>query len=441
MMNRRFFVSLLPAAASLSVLAPKSALAAAAENTARAANAGVPAKATGATEINSSGGTAAVNARKYWVNTLIKIADPVLLNLSKGRLKATMPVEVNPSGKLDRTKVTYLEALGRLMAGMSPWLELGPDQTEEGKLRAKYILLAQQSIAQAVDPSSPDFMQFTGQEYEQALVDGAFLAQALIRAPKQLWEPLLPEVKAKVIRALQSTRVIKPGYNNWLLFMGMIEAFFLKFDAEYDVVRLDYALKKHDEWYKGDGMYGDGPTFHWDYYNSYVIQPMLVDITTVMAAKGKISKENYTAILNRAVRYAVIQERLISPEGTFPVIGRSLAYRFGAMQHLSQTALLKRLPESIKPAQVREALTLVIRRMIEAPGTFDKNGWLTIGFCGHQIDMGEYYISTGSLYLCTTGMLALGLPAGDPFWTDPAADWTARKVWGGENFMADHAAI
>ncbi|SEA75855.1 DUF2264 domain-containing protein [Pedobacter hartonius] len=440
-MNRRFFVSLLPAAASLSVLAPGSALAAAPENTTQAENAKASAKATDAAEINSLNGAAAANARKYWVNTLIKIADPVLLNLSKGRLKATMPVEVNPSGKLDRTKVTYLEALGRLMAGMSPWLELGPDQTEEGKLRAKYILLAQQSIAQAVDPSSPDFMQFTGQEYEQALVDGAFLAQALIRAPKQLWEPLLPEVKAKVIKALQSTRVIKPGYNNWLLFMGMIEAFFLKFDAEYDVVRLDYALKKHDEWYKGDGMYGDGPTFHWDYYNSYVIQPMLVDISTVMAEKGKINKENYTTILNRAVRYAVIQERLISPEGTFPVIGRSLAYRFGAMQGLSQTALLKRLPESIKPAQVREALTLLIRRMIEAPGTFDKKGWLTIGFCGHQIDVGEYYISTGSLYLCTTGMLALGLPSSDPFWTDPAADWTARKVWGGENFMADHSVL
>jgi hypothetical protein len=425
-MDRRFFVSLLPAAASLSVLSPGSVLAAGVKD------------ATGFNTFTAAS-KAAVDARKYWVNTLTKIADPVLLNLSKGRLKAMMPVEVNPAGTLDRTKVTYLEALGRLMAGMAPWLELGPDDTEEGKLRARYILLAQQSIAQAVDPSSPDHMQFTGQEYEQALVDGAFLAQALIRAPKHLWEPLQPEVKVNVIRALRSTRVIKPTYNNWLLFMGMIEAFLMKFGEEYDLVRLDYALKKHAEWYKGDGVYGDGPNFHWDYYNSYVIQPMLVDITAVMVDKGKETREGYATVLDRAVRYAVIQERLISPEGTFPVIGRSLAYRFGAMQALSQVALLKKLPDSVKPAQVREALTLVIRRMIGAPGTFDKNGWLTIGFCGHQIDMGEYYISTGSLYLCTTGMLALGLPARDPFWTDPAASWTAKKVWGGENFPADHA--
>ncbi|MET1054968.1 MAG: DUF2264 domain-containing protein [Pedobacter sp.] len=427
-MNRRFFVSLFPAAASLSILSPESAL---------AADPGKNALAAAAE--NTSSADAAAQLRSYWVKTLTRIADPVLKNLSEGRLKATMPVEVNPSGKLDRTRVTYLEALGRLMAGMAPWLELGPDQTEEGKLRAKYILLAQQSIAQAVDPSSADFMQFTGQEYEQALVDGAFLAHALIRSPKHLWEPLPAAVKTNVIKALKSTRVIKPGYNNWLLFMGMIEAFFIKFGEEYDPVRLDYALKKHAEWYKGDGIYGDGPTFHYDYYNSYVIHPMLVDITTVMADTGKETKENLRTVLDRAIRYAVIQERLISPEGTFPVVGRSLAYRFGAMQALNQIALMKKLPDAVKPAQVREALSLVIKRMIEAPGTFDKNGWLTIGFCGHQVDIAENYISTGSLYLCTTGMLVLGLPASDSFWTAPAASWTSKKVWGGENFPADHA--
>jgi hypothetical protein len=77
--------------------------------------------------------------------------------------------------------------------------------------------------------------------------------------------------------------------------------------------------------------------------------------------------------------------------------------------------------------------------MIEALGTFDQEGWLTIGFYGHQPSIGETYISTGSLYLCTTGMLALGLPANHPFWTSPAADWTARKVWRGVDLRSDHA--
>ena len=61
---------------------------------------------------------------------------------------------------------------------------------------------------------------------------------------------------------------------------------------------------------------------------------------------------------------------------------------------------------------MRGALTAIIRRSIEAPGTFDADGWLRIGFCGHQPGVGETYISTGSLYLCAVGLLPLGLAAG-----------------------------
>ncbi len=106
---------------------------------------------------------------------------------------------------------------------------------------------------------------------------------------------------------------------------------------------------------------------------------------------------------------------------------------------LAQTALQHNLPQELKPAQVRSALTTVIQRMIEIPGTFDSNGWLTIGFCGHQPDIAESYISTGSLYLCSVGLLALGLPREDPFWADKYTDWTAKKIWNGENLPADHA--
>lgn len=379
------------------------------------------------------------DSRKYWISVLTKIADPVLQSLSQGRLKKDMPVEVNPKSTLDRTKVTHLEAFGRLMAGIAPWLELGPDATEEGKLRSKYISLAQKSLANAVNPASPDFMQFTSQKYEQALVDASFLAHALIRAPKQLWEPLDASTKANVIAALKSTRNIKPTYNNWLLFMGMVEAFLLMANADADIVRIDYAIKKHNEWYKGDGIYGDGPGFHFDYYNSFVIQPMMLDIVKMVVDKGLEKPEVYQTALQRAVRYADIQERSISPEGTFPAVGRSLAYRFGALQGLAHIALQEKLPEFIKPAQVRSAMSLVIKRMIEAPGTFDKQGWLTIGFCGHQIDMGEYYISTGSLYLCAVALLPLGLPENNVFWAGPATDWTTKKLWSGVNMPADHS--
>ena len=73
------------------------------------------------------------------IRTMLKIADPVLQNLAKDKLKKNMPVERSPGAWDARTHVTYLEAFGRLYSGMAPWLELGTDDTKEGKLRKKYI--------------------------------------------------------------------------------------------------------------------------------------------------------------------------------------------------------------------------------------------------------------------------------------------------------------
>jgi hypothetical protein len=377
------------------------------------------------------------DTRDYWVSVITKIASPVLNSLSTETLRDKMPVECSPDDIESRSKVTHLEAFGRLVAGTSPWLELGEDNTGEGRLRKKYIELTRKCLSISVDPSSPDYMNFT--IGGQPLVDSAFLAHGLIRGFTQLWQPLDEKTKRNIIDSLKSTRVIKPGYSNWLLFSAMVEAFLLKSGNEWDSMRVDFAIKKLMEWYKGDGIYGDGPDLHWDYYNSFVIQPMLLDILKILVEHGFEKEETFQLVLSRAKRYASIQERLISPEATFPAIGRSLAYRFGAFQLLSQISLMEQLPDQLTPGQVRSALSAVIHKMIEAPGTFNRDGWLNIGFCGHQPAIGEAYISTGSLYLCTTGMVALGLPANNLFWTSPSAEWTARKIWGGVDLKTDHA--
>lgn len=109
------------------------------------------------------------------------------------------------------------------------------------------------------------------------------------------------------------------------------------------------------------------------------------------------------------------------------------------MHLLAQMALARELPHTLNPAQVRCALTSVIRKMAEAPGTFDEKGWLRIGFCGHQPALAETYISTGSLYMCSTGLLPLGLPPDDPFWSGKPARWTSQCLWSGESVPADHA--
>ena len=389
-----------------------------------------------------------LNARQYWLEQLLAIGDPVLAALAERRLKERMPVECaelpgatteeKAALLADRAQFTHLEALGRLLSGMAPWLENRQLAGAEEAVRIRYAELAREAIDAGTDPESPDYMNFS--DGYQPIVDAAFLAQAILRAPVELGEKLGQRVKSNVITALKQTRTRKPFFSNWLLFAATIEAALLRLgESDWDPMRIDYALKQHEQWYLGDGAYGDGPEFHWDYYNSFVIQPMLVD---VLAAAGDVYAEwdaMRPAVTSRARRYAGVLERLIAADGTYPPIGRSLAYRFGAFQSLAQGALLDALPEGVSAAQVRCALTATIRRTLAMPGNFTPEGWLTIGLCGHQPGIGERYISTGSLYICSEVFLPLGLPGEHPFWSGADEAWTAKKAWSGQAFGIDTA--
>jgi hypothetical protein len=374
--------------------------------------------------------------REYSVDVLTKIAAPVLEALSKGELKARMPVH---DWEKHRAAWTHYEAFARTLAGIAPWLELGPDDSPEGRLRARFIELARKSLINATDPASLDYMNF-GQVSDQPLVESAYLASALLAAPKQLWEPLAQEQRRNVADALRISRKVPLTHdNNWVLFPAMIEAALWKFADDIQFPAIERAVWIFEkEWYLGDGVYGDGPEFQWDYYNSYVVHPMLLQVIRVAKEKGHPRAEAWLqAALGPAKRYAAMLERQISPEGTFPVMGRSSAYRFAAFYHLAYMALNKTLPDTIDPGAVRAGISAVVLRIIEAPGTFDKDGWLTLGAVGYQPGLREDYNATGSLYVCLTGLVHLGLPADDPFWTAPPAPWTQRRVWSGEDVARD----
>lgn len=375
--------------------------------------------------------------RKYWVKTLDKIAYPVVHNLAESTLRKNMPVEVPPGLKPDFfNKVTHLEAVGRTMAGLAPWLALPDDNTEESKVRVRLRTELLKGLKNAVDPQNPDYLNFRTEK--QPIVDAAYMAHAFIRAPKALWEPLDDITKKRLIEEFKALRTRSGAYNNWLLFAGLNEAFLLSVGEQPDPVRIEFAKRKILEWYQGDGWYSDGPSMSIDYYNSYVIHPMLVDFFKVLLDRKMIRQEEYDQAVKRMVRYSEFTERFISPEGTYPPFGRSITYRTAAFQALGQTALMHKLPEYIDPAQVRCGLSAVMHRMYDHSENFDKGGWLVLGFNGHQPGIADYYTSTGSLYMATLGFLPLGLPSTDKFWTNPPADWTAKKAWSGKPFPKDY---
>lgn len=421
--------------------------------------------------------------REIWAALLYRMAQPILEPMAEGRLQQVMTyesgnLEISPTWDGRDKKVTYMEAFARLMAGAAPWLALPDDDTAEGKQRKQLREWALKAYVNAVDPKSPDYLGWKAGG--QTLVDAAYLVESFHRAWDALWEPLPVETKLQYVKEIQKLHRYDPPYQNWLLFCGMEEAFLMKaeqslrkagvkFDEpQFDHFRIKTAVNKAEEWYVGDGWYADGPSFAFDYYNSYVIQPMYAEILEMVCDVNPNAnymvhsidqnyrtlgpKERLAEVRKRMQKYSVILERFVSPEGTYPVFGRSIPYRLAVLQPLSMLAWQKRLPEELPAGQVRAAITAVMKRMYkgdiellftgkttdDAPTNFNPNGFLTIGFVGAHPNVADWYTNNGSLYMTSLAFMPLGLPADDPFWTDAPLPWTSRKAWEGQDFPKDH---
>ena len=387
--------------------------------------------------------------REYWCEQAYKMAQPVLENMAKGELQKNMQTEFSPSFDNRNRKVVYMETFGRLMAGIAPWLALpdsvfGSSAAEQKELAQVRQLRAWAlaSYKNSVDPESPDYLCWgvAGQN----LVDAAYIAESFIRAYDALWVPLDKVTKERYIKEFKKLRSIEPPYTNWFLFSSTIESFIAKAAGlrEYDDFRVMMTIRKVEEWYVGDGWYADGPVFAFDYYSSYVFHAMYLEtLQNMIDARANTRleyKKYYDRALKRAQKFSIILERFISPEGTFPVIGRSTPYRMAAMQPLALMAWYQKLPQELSNGQVRAALTQVMHRMYDQQQNYNEGGFLTIGFCGHQPETADWYTNNGSLYMTSLSLMPLGLPASHDFWTCKAEPWTQVKAWGGQPFPKDH---
>ena len=357
-----------------------------------------------------------MNNRKEFLARLLKMAAPVLDAASQGKLRQTMTVEQKPGAS--REPFAGLEAVARLLNGMSAWLESDITDPEEKELRDHFAEKARLAITFQVDPYADDFADYTTYHgpFCQILVDAALLSQGILRAPTTLLDPLSKSSKVNLEKLLKATQNMPPVLSNWLLFSTEVELLLRKITGSCHEHLITQYLNCVNSWYFGDGWYGDGPHFATDYYNSLIIHPMILDI------------DDSSTFLKRAQRHAEVLENLIAPDGTYIATGRSLAYRCGVFHLLSMLCWQRRLPDSIHPSTARDILYAVTEKTL-SPANYRPDGFLNIGICNHDPDQGQGYICTGSLYMASAAFLILGIPAQDDFWTLPSIPWTQKRIW------------
>ena len=127
----------------------------------------------------------ATDDREHWLSLLQTIANPVLVHLSRRQLRNKHAGRVHhPSGC--GAPFTHLEAFGRLLCGIAPWLGARRLDNAESASQRSAISLVHTCLDAATDPASPDFMNFD--KGEQPLADAAFLAQGILCARTVLWD-------------------------------------------------------------------------------------------------------------------------------------------------------------------------------------------------------------------------------------------------------------
>jgi hypothetical protein len=350
----------------------------------------------------------AFSTREKWTKTLDFICEPVLQAFENGRLVKTLDRPELP--RKDRLKFASLEAMARILY---PLVQIKKDKnlwTENLKL----------AFENALKEGHPD--SFNWNNGDQPLVDAAILAAGFLQNPVVFESIFTDQMRAGLISGWRKALTIKPYESNWLLFAAMVEVALQKWDKPFKPDSITYAIQKHESWYKGDGWYGDGPHFHFDYYNSIIIHPFLL----LLGKFGKCTNEEKEKHILRANRLAVSLERMVDKEGGFPAIGRSLCYRSGLFHHLAFMASESLLNQEISYGKIRNALDLIIQKTLSPmsngkpePEVADAStGLLRPGLFSFNPKLAENYINTASLYLATWAFLPLSLEINHPFWSE-----------------------
>lgn len=371
------------------------------------------------------------NDREFWVNQMVRVAHPVLYYMAKDSLRVKLPSFQNDEN-------ACLEAFGRTFCGISRWLNL-ETTSDEDSLRQKYFRYSVQGIYNGFNSNSSDCFNFD--KGLQPLVDAAYLAQGLLRCDK-VWNSLDEKIQYTIIEKFKELRRIEPFGNNWLLFASMLETFIYDKTNQCDEDRLFDGINSFIYgFYVGDGFYGDGNDFFINYYNSYVIHPMLLDILITLKNDGINIDECLDLEMKRCQRYVQFLERQIMEDGSIPVYGRTVTCRLGMLNAMSEFVCVSDYVPRITMGQIRTAMTSVLKRHI-SDKDFDNSGFLKVGFQGRQPRLAEDYISIGSSYHSVTFFLPLGLPSSHPFWNEKEKKCSSGRIYDVEDVIdCDEAYI
>lgn len=245
----------------------------------------------------------------------------------------------------------------------------------------------------------------------QPIVEAAGLAYALHISRAQIWDRLKPAEQERVAEWLahHARRFTWP--NNWLLFTAVIEAFLASVGVDTSEYDGSANLRRVESWYAGQGWYTDGQRRNFDYYNAWVIHPLLWAIYDMVPDREPDAAWRWE---NRLGRYLESYAHLFGGDGSPLIQGRSIIYRTATLAPIWLGQLTGRTP--LSPGASRRLASGTLKHFVDNGVGVD--GPLSLGWhAGQYLDVTQPYSGPGSPYWAGIGFHGLALPADHPVWT------------------------
>ncbi|MDF3129845.1 DUF2264 domain-containing protein [Kiritimatiellaeota bacterium B1221] len=245
---------------------------------------------------------------------------------------------------------------------------------------------------------------------------GAYIPLALLTAPEQLFDPLTSMEQENVLSWLAEGLNRPSHHNNHYLFHLQAIPLLDRYGFAYDTAHAEQLLDQIMAFYSGGGWFQDGSSLSYDYYNAWGFQYYLLNLIYFHKPWRDRLGDRIRGISRQFFRDYRL---MFAHDGAAVPYGRSLSYRFGAMDPIPWAVLLEDdfWPEA--PADARRILSANFHYH-HSHGCFDANGRMESGY--HQVNpaLTEPYLSPASCNWALTSFAHLLLPEDHAFWTEPA---------------------
>ncbi|MFO7781035.1 MAG: DUF2264 domain-containing protein [Spirochaetia bacterium] len=355
--------------------------------------------------------------RAHWLEMFAELIAPIIDNASPGKARQIIPGQRSHHGRL----ADELEGFTRSFIMAGPWLATTECPEVHARRGTRNVAsFYREGILAGTDPEHEEYWGDIT-DYAQHLVEMASLAWSLYLSRRWIWDTYSEAEKRQVADYLYQCTTVEYHQNNWLLFNVVTNAVLKRLEMPYRQDQIDENIDACEGMYLGSGWYRDGSVNRLDYYNAWAFHYYYL-IWSILDGESK--PEVATRHRERVALLAEQMPYFLAADGSAPIFGRSMIYRFGYLAPLVLGVSMDAV--GVPAGLLRTVCNATMRFFAEQPILTD-DGFLGMGYIRPNESILEHYSCGGSPYWAAKAFNALLIPASDSFWTAPEEPLPIRE--------------